>query len=72
MSGTEKPRQMTREEILKAMETEPPGGDFLRDGVDEDERPVTQEEWDCVRGAVCPPRQRCVSPDTSARQRSSG
>ena len=46
MSGTEKPRQMTREEILKAMETEPPGGYFVWDGVDEDERPVTQEEWD--------------------------
>lgn len=40
---------MTREEILKAMETEPPGGDFLWDGVDEDERPVTQEEWDAAR-----------------------
>ena len=49
MSGTEKPRQMTREEILKAMETEPPGGDFLWDGVDEDERPVTQEEWGAAR-----------------------
>ena len=49
MSGTEKPRQMTREEILKAMETEPPGGYFVWDGVDEDERPVTQEEWDASR-----------------------
>ena len=40
---------MTREEILKAMETEPPGGYFVWDGVDEDERPVTQEEWDAAR-----------------------
>lgn len=33
-----------REAILKAMATPPPGGYFVWDGVDEDERPLTEEE----------------------------
>jgi len=33
-----------REAILKAMATPPPGGYFVWDGVDEDDRPLTEEE----------------------------
>ena len=35
--------------ILKLIKNPPPGGDFVWDGVDEDERPVTQEEFDAAR-----------------------
>lgn len=35
--------------ILEAIKNPPPGGDFVWDGVDEDERPVTQEEFDAAR-----------------------
>lgn len=35
---------MSREAILKAMKTPPPGGYYVWDGVDEDDRPATQEE----------------------------
>jgi uncharacterized protein (DUF4415 family) len=35
---------LTREEILEALKSPPPGGDFVWDGVDEDDRPATEEE----------------------------
>jgi hypothetical protein len=35
---------MTREEILEALKNRPPGGDYVWDGVDEDDRPATAEE----------------------------
>lgn len=43
MSGL--PNKMTeRETILEAMKTPPPGGYFVWDGKDEDDRPATEEE----------------------------
>ena len=42
MSGSKK--QMTRSEILEALKTPPPGGDYVWDGIDEDDRPATDEE----------------------------
>ena len=38
-----------REKILNAMQTPPPGGYFVWDGIDEDERPATEEE---LRAAI--------------------
>ena len=43
MSGLAK-KMTEREAILKAMQTPPPGGHFVWDGKDEDERPATEEE----------------------------
>jgi uncharacterized protein (DUF4415 family) len=37
-------RKTTREMALEAMKTPPPGGYFVWDGVDEDDRPLTHEE----------------------------
>lgn len=47
--------QPTREEILKAMETPPPGGYYVWDGVDEDDRPATAEE---LRAGIAAARRR--------------
>ena len=35
---------MTREAILEAMKTPQPGGYYVWDGIDEDDRPATEEE----------------------------
>jgi uncharacterized protein (DUF4415 family) len=35
---------MTRKEVLAAVDTMPPGQDYIWDGVDEDDRPATVEE----------------------------
>ncbi len=43
MSGSRK-NPMTRKEVLKALATPPPGGDYIWDGKDEDDRPLTKEE----------------------------
>lgn len=43
MSGS-KMTLKTRNEILEAMKTPPPGGYFVWDGKDEDDRPLTEEE----------------------------
>jgi uncharacterized protein (DUF4415 family) len=43
MTGSKK-TMTERERILKAMKTPPPGGDFVWDGKDEDERPLSREE----------------------------
>ena len=43
MSGLET-NTLTREEILEALKSPPPGGDFVWDGEDEDDRPMTREE----------------------------
>lgn len=43
MSGSNTPKT-EREMILKAMKTPPPGGYFVWDGIDEDDRPATAEE----------------------------
>jgi uncharacterized protein (DUF4415 family) len=37
-----------REAILKAMKTPPPGGYYVWDGVDEDDRPMSDEEAQVV------------------------
>ncbi|MCA0212847.1 MAG: BrnA antitoxin family protein [Proteobacteria bacterium] len=47
--------QPTREEILKAMETPPPGGYYVWDGIDEDDRPATAEE---LRAGIAEARKR--------------
>jgi uncharacterized protein (DUF4415 family) len=49
MSGSKKKRPLTRKAILAAMKNPPPGGYFVWDGKDEDERPPTQAEWDAAR-----------------------
>ena len=46
MNGSE----MTREQILNALEKPTSGGDFIWDGVDEDERPLTENEM--TAGAI--------------------
>ena len=43
MTGS-KTNSMTREQILAALKTPPPQGDFVWDGVDEDDRPLTRGE----------------------------
>ena len=43
MSGSKKTTK-TREKILEAMKTPPPGGYYVWDGKDEDERPLTEKE----------------------------
>lgn len=43
MTATAK-KMTEREKILEAMKTPPPGGHFVWDGKDEDERPATDEE----------------------------
>ncbi len=43
MSGSPKTHP-TREQILAAMKTPPPGGHYVWDGQDEDDRPLTSEE----------------------------
>jgi len=45
VSGS-KTNEMTREQILEAMKTPPPGGYYVWDGIDEDDRPLTAEEMD--------------------------
>ena len=42
MNGSHK--KMTREDVLEAIKHPPPGGDYVWDGVDEDDRPATDEE----------------------------
>lgn len=51
MSGSP-PTTKARTEIAKILELikkRPPGNDFVWDGVDEDDRPVTQAEFDAAR-----------------------
>ena len=43
MSGL-KMTSMDRDAVLDAVETAPAGGDFVWDGKDEDERPLTREQ----------------------------
>lgn len=43
MNGSAK-KQIERERILEAMKTPPPDGYYVWDGVDEDDRPATEEE----------------------------
>ena len=42
MNGSQK--KMTRKEVLDAIKLPPPGGDYVWDGVDEDDRPATDDE----------------------------
>lgn len=45
MSGSQKmDRETARKMALEAMKTPPPGGYYVWDGVDEDDRPLTREE----------------------------
>lgn len=43
MSGSRK-NPMTRRAILEALKQPPPGGDYVWDGKDEDDRPLSEEE----------------------------
>ena len=43
MTGS-KTNSMTREQVLAALKNSPPQGDFVWDGLDEDERPLTRIE----------------------------
>ncbi len=54
MSGS-KTTAMSREQILEAMKTPPPGGYYVWDGVDEDDRPATEEE---LRAGIALARSR--------------
>lgn len=44
MSGSTK-KQTEREALLDAMKTPPPAGYFVWDGIDEDDRPLSREEF---------------------------
>ena len=47
MSGSKKtPRRLTRKAILDGMKAPPPGGYFVWDGKDHDDRPLTAAEMD--------------------------
>lgn len=46
MSGSKKTRRPTRKAVLKAMKTPPPGGYFVWDGKDQDDRPLSAAEMD--------------------------
>ncbi|MDP2904322.1 MAG: BrnA antitoxin family protein [Methylovulum sp.] len=54
MTGS-KTNQMTRGQILEAMKTPPPGGYYVWDGIDEDDRPATEEE---LRAGIALARNR--------------
>ena len=43
MTGS-KTNLMTRKQLLSALKNPPPQGDFVWDGIDEDERPLTRAE----------------------------
>ena len=45
-------KPMDRQAILKAMETPPPGGYYVWDGVNEDDRPLTREEMQAGLAAM--------------------
>jgi uncharacterized protein (DUF4415 family) len=45
-------RKMTRKEVLDAVKQAPAGGDYVWDGVDEDERPATAEELNAGLAAM--------------------
>ncbi|MEO8250504.1 MAG: BrnA antitoxin family protein [Burkholderiales bacterium] len=49
---------MTRSEILEALKHPPPGGDYVWDGVDEDDRPATDEELEAGLAAARKARGR--------------
>ena len=46
MSGSKKTPRLTRKAILLGMKTPPPGGYFLWDGKNQDDRPLTAAEMD--------------------------
>ncbi len=56
MNGSKK--TMTRSEILEALKHPPPGGDYAWDGVDEDDRPATDEEFEAGFAAARKARGR--------------
>lgn len=61
MSGSAKTANKTpidRQAILEAMKTRPPGGDYVWDGVDEDDRPATDEELEASLAAARKARGR--------------
>jgi len=64
MTGSVK-KMSEREAILKAMETPPPGGYFVWDGVDEDDRPATVEE---MQAAIVANRKRRGRPAGSGKK----
>ena len=61
---TSKP-PMSRDAILEAMKKPPPGGYYVWDGVDEDDRPATAEE---LRAGVAELRKARGRPPGSAKE----
>ena len=54
MTGSHK---MTRHEIVAALRHPPPGGDYVWDGANEDDRPLTAEELQQARDTLAPPQR---------------
>jgi uncharacterized protein (DUF4415 family) len=52
-----KTNEMTREEVLQALREPPPGGYYVWDGVDEDDRPATEEELQAALAAAAQKRR---------------
>ena len=63
MTGSVK-KTTEREAVLEAMKTPPKGGYFVWDGVDEDDRPATQEELQAGLEAARKKRGRPVGSGT--------
>ena len=62
MTGS-KTNSMTREQILAALKTSPPQGDFVWDGVDDDDRPLTRSEMQQAINATRKQRGRPAGSD---------
>ncbi|MFO1292955.1 MAG: BrnA antitoxin family protein [Rubrivivax sp.] len=62
MTGSPK-KTMTRKQVLEAVKAPPPGGDFVWDGADEDDRPATPTE---VNAALETARRKRGRPAGSA------
>lgn len=65
MSGSKKKhptRRLTRAQILEAMKKPPPGGYYVWDGKDEDDRPMTREE---IRAGLALARKRGRPPGSN-------
>jgi uncharacterized protein (DUF4415 family) len=52
---------ISRDAVLEALKSPPPGGDYVWDGIDEEERPLTQQEMQSGIAAYRKKRGRPVS-----------
>jgi uncharacterized protein (DUF4415 family) len=64
MSGSSKTRPLTRKAILGVMKMPPPGGYFVWDGKDEDDRPATSEE---MKAGIAEYRRKRGRPSGSSK-----